>query len=321
MANQAQDGGSTRTVLIALGVNVVVAVAKAVGGVVSGSSAMLSEAAHSVADTLNELFLLAAIRGGDRPADDLHPFGYGKARFFWSLLAAVGIFVAGAMFSFFQGYQTLTERPGAGEGTSYVVPYVVLGLAFVAEGVSFVRAVLQLRGEARHARQGLFAYISGSDDPTVKTVASEDSAALVGLLIAFVGILLSQLTGDQFWQAIASFLIGALLVVLACGLGRENMGLLIGESADPALRRRLTEALLAYDEVDEVFELLTMSIGTRRLLVAVRLDFATNVSSDHIEQVSTRIDEDLHARFPAVDQLFLDATARTDRRRREVRGT
>lgn len=302
-----QGGGSTRTVLIALGANGLIAVAKGVGGVLAGSSALLSEAAHSVADTMNELFLFVALRRADRPPDEAHPFGYGKARFFWSLLAAFGIFVAGGMFSFFEGYRTLTE-PGEGH-SPFVIAYVVLALAFAAEGFSFLQAVRQLRGEARAARRGMLSYIADSDDPTVKTVATEDSAALAGLVIAFVGILLSQLTGEQVWQAIASIVIGVLLVMVAIGLGRDNMGLLIGESADPQLRRQLTEALLSYDEVDEVVELLTMRIGTDRLLVAVRLDFASTISSDQIEQLSTRIDEGLRARFPAVDQLFLDATA------------
>jgi cation efflux family protein len=147
------------------------------------------------------------------------------------------------MFSFFEGYRTLTE-PGEGEST-FVIAYMVLALAFVAEGVSFLRAGRQLRGEARAAGRGMLGYISSSDDPTVKTVATEHSAALVGVLVAFVGILLAQLTGEQLWQAIASFVIGALLVMVAIGLGRDNMGLLIGESADPQLRRQLTEAVLS----------------------------------------------------------------------------
>jgi divalent metal cation (Fe/Co/Zn/Cd) transporter len=131
---------------------------------------------------------------------------------------------------------------------------VVLAVAFTAEGVSFLRAVRQLRAEARAGRRRMLNYIASSDDPTVKTVATEDSAALAGLVIAFVGILLAQLTGEQVWQAVASFVIGALLVVVAIGLGRDNMGLLIGESADPQLRRQLTEAMLSYDEVDEVVD-------------------------------------------------------------------
>lgn len=164
-----QGGGSTRTVLIALGANGLIAVAKGVGGVLAGSSALLSEAAHSVADTMNELFLFVALRRADRPPDEAHPFGYGKARFFWSLLAAFGIFVAGGMFSF-EGYRTLTE-PGKGD-SPFVIAYVVLALAFAAEGVSFLQAVHQLRGAARAARRGMLSYITDSDDPTVKTVAT-----------------------------------------------------------------------------------------------------------------------------------------------------
>ncbi len=312
-----QSGASTGTVLIALGVNAVVAVAKGVGGVVSGSSAMLAEAAHSVADTLNEVFLLVALRRGERAADQQHPFGYGKERFFWSLIAAVGIFVAGAMFSFFEAYRTVTGPPG--EEGGFLVPYVVLALAFLLEGASFLRAIRQVRREARAAGKGLLAHIRASDDPTVKTVASEDSAALVGIVIAAAGILGNQLTGDVLYQGIASLLIGLLLVYVAYALGRDSMGLLISESADPALRQQLTDELSSYDEVDQVIDLLTMRIGTRRLLVAVRLDFDTSLSSDRIEQLSTRIDERLHNRFPAVDQLFLDATAHTESRPRERR--
>ncbi len=302
---------STRTVWIALLVNAVVTVAKGVGGALSGSSALLSEAAHSVADTMNEIFLLVALKRSARPADRQHPFGYGQERFVWSLIAAVGIFVAGAMFSFFEGYQTL-RGPAEGE-TGFLIPYVVLGIAFIAEGVSLLRAVRQVRREARKKGRGFIEHVRTSDDPTVKTVASEDSAALVGIAIATLGIVLAQLTGKTLFQGIASLLIGALLVVVAYALGRDSIGLLTGEAADPALRKQVYEELRSYPEVDKVIELLTMRIGTGRLLVAARIDFGQQLASDEVEQVSTRIDDGLHARFPAVDQLFLDATARADR--------
>jgi len=312
-----KGGASTGTVLIALAVNAIVAVAKGVAGVISGSSALLAEAAHSVADTLNEVFLLVALKRGARAADQTHPFGCGKERFFWSLIAAVGIFVAGAMFSFFEGYQTLTGPPG--EESGFLIPYLVLAFAFLLEGTSLARAIRQVRREARAANKGMLAHIRSSDDPTVKTVASEDSAALVGIAIAAAGVLGDQLTGDALYQGIASLLIGVLLVYVACALGRDSMGLLIGESADPATRDEITAQLLSYEEVDQVIDVLTMRIGTRRLLVAVRLDFGTSLSSDEIEYVSTRIDEGLHRRFPIIDQLFLDATSRTEKRPRERR--
>ena len=303
-------GGSKRTVAIALGVNLVVAVAKGAVGVISGSGVLLSEAAHSVADTLNEGFLFIALQRSGRPADDRHPFGYGKERFFWSLLAAVGIFVAGAMFSFFEGYRTLSGSSG-GE-TSFIGPYVVLGIAGGLEGTSWLRAVRQLRREARAQRHGIIEHIRMSDDPTVKTVASEDSAALAGVLIAVSGVLLHQLTGNGLFEGIASLLIGVLLGGVAVALGRDNMGLLIGESAAPAVRQGLLAELRAFPEVDGVIDLLTMRIGTSQLLVAARLDFGRRLSSDEIELLSARIEQRIHQSFPQVQQIFLDPTAGSD---------
>ena len=313
----AQRGGSTRTVLIALAVNAAIAVAKGIAGTISGSGALLSEAAHSIADTVNEAFLLTALHRSDRPADEQHPFGYGKERFFWSLLAAVGIFVAGAVFSFIEGYRTLTEPEQGSVG--FVAPYVVLAIAAVLEGTSWLRAVRQVRAEARAAGSGVIAHIRGSDDPTVKTVASEDSAALIGILLAFLGVLLHQLTGWAAYDGIASLCIGAVLVYVAFALGRDNMGLLIGESAPPRIRHRLLEELRSFAEVDDVVDLQTMRLGTRRLLVAARIDFGGDLSSDQIEQVSARIERRLHADVPEVDQIFLDATASTEAPARDRR--
>ena len=316
----AADGGSTRTVLIALGANAALAVAKAAAAVVSGSGALASEAAHSVADTVNEAFLLTALRRSGRPADEQHPFGYGKERFFWSLLAAVAIFVAGAVFSFLEGYRTLTEPDSGLAG--FLAPYVVLGIAVVLEGGSWLRAVRQVRAEARAAGTGVVAHVRTSDDPTVKTVASEDSAALVGIVLAFLGVLLHQLTGWSGYDGIASLLIGAVLGYVAFALGRDTMGLLIGEAALPPVRHRLVEELRAFAEVDDVVDLQTMRLGTRRLLVAAKVDFGGDLSSDEIEQVSARIEQRLHDRIPEVDQLFLDATASTEsdaRGRRDAR--
>ena len=235
----------------------------------------------------------------------------------WSLIAvAVVLFGIGGGMSAYEGITHLLHPNPLADPTWN---YIVLGFAFVFEGLAWsiaYREFRKIKGEL-----GYWRAVRVSKDPTTFTVLFEDSAAMLGLAVAFVGIWLGHALNVPQLDGIASIVIGIILAAVSVFLAYESKGLLIGESADPALRRQLIEALLAYDEVDEVFELLTMSIGTRRLLVAVRLDFATNVSSDHIEQVSTRIDEDLHARFPAVDQLFLDATARTDRRSREVRGT
>lgn len=303
-----RDGGeSTGTVLLALAMNAVIAVAKAVGGLLTGSNALLSEAGHSVSDTMNQAFLLTALKRSRKPPDDDHPFGYGQERFFWALIAAVGIFVAGASFSFLQGYQAITQ-PGPREAFEFYVSYAVLGISLLAEGASLIKAVRQTRREARRAGRGLVAHVRDSDDPTVKTVASEDSAAVVGILIAFTGIGLHQLTGNGVYEAAASFGIGALLTYVAFALARDSKGYLIGEAAGPGLRRQLREHLAGYAEIDAVVAVYTLRLGTAKLLVAARVDLAPDLESDHVEDISTRIDRDMRARWPEVDQVFLDAT-------------
>jgi cation diffusion facilitator family transporter len=311
MARQNRSA-SRITVLVALVMNAVIAVAKLLAGAVSGSSAMLAEGAHSVADTVNELFLLTSLRRSARPADASHPFGYGAERFFWALLAAIGIFVSGAVFSM---YQAVTGLQGGSGGHAYLWSYVVLGVAFVAEGTSWVRAVVQLRREADAAGRGFREHLRGSKDPTVKTVFSEDAAALAGILIAGTGIGLHQATGNRIWDAAAAMAIAILLTLVALHLGRHNMKLLIGQAADPQLRQELWDELMAVPEVDAVIELLTMHIGTDEILLATRLDLADGLDSDDVEDVSSRIEREIGRRHPEVTQVFLDATRASARER------
>jgi len=171
-------------VLVAGAANLFVAVTKLVAGIFSGSSAMLAEAAHSAADTLNQAFLLRSLRQGERPADPSHPFGYGQERYFWSLLAAFGIFIAGAGFSVFEGLLSL-RRSG---DHSAVIAYIVLAVAFAAEGTSLTRAVRQVRGEARDRHTEVFDHVRRSPDTTVKTALFEDTAAVAGLFLAAGGL-------------------------------------------------------------------------------------------------------------------------------------
>jgi cation diffusion facilitator family transporter len=204
-------------------------VLKLVAGLLVGSSAMLAESAHSIADTLNQGLLLASLRLGERPGDREHPFGYGQDRYFWSLLSAFGIFIAGAGFSVFEGILTL-RRP-AGEG-SPLLAYVVLAVSFAAEGTSFLRAYRQTRDQARGRRRGVLQHVRESADTTVKTALFEDSAAMVGLLLAAGGLILRQVTRSGVWDGAASIAIGGLLVLVAFRLGRDSRDLLIGRAAD-----------------------------------------------------------------------------------------
>ncbi|MFE9031739.1 cation diffusion facilitator family transporter [Streptomyces iakyrus] len=290
--------------LVALAANLVIAVAKAIGGLAAGSPALLSEAAHSVADSLNEVFLLAALRRSRRPADRRHPFGYGKERFFWSLLAAVGIFVMGGCFSFFQGFEALTS--GAEEKLGgYVAGLIVLGIALLAEGGSLLRALYQVR------RQGGAG--AGLRDPALRTVVAEDGTAVLGVTLAIVGMALHMITGQVVWEASASLAIGALLVYVAFRLGREARDQLIGEAADPETSGRIRELLRAQPEIDSVEALFTMKTGLDTALVAARVDLVPGLDSERVEEVAVRIKRSIARTVPEADQIFLDVTDRPAR--------
>ncbi|MFE6171565.1 cation diffusion facilitator family transporter [Streptomyces sp. NPDC056464] len=292
------------TVLVALAANLVIAVAKAVGGLIAHSPALLSEAAHSVADSMNEIFLLAALRRSRRPADSRHPFGYGKERFFWSLLAAVGIFVMGGCFSFFQGVEAL--RQGSEETFGgYAAGMIVLGFAFVAEGLSLVRALHQVH------RQGGLA--SGLRDPALRTVVAEDATAVLGVTLASAGMALHMVTGQVAWEAAASLAIGALLVFVAYRLGRDARDQLIGEAADPEADARIRALLAAQPEIDSVEALFTMKTGLETALVAARVDLVPGLDSEQVEEVAVRIKRSIGHTVAEADQIFLDVTERSAR--------
>ena len=302
---------SKRTVHIALVANLAIAAAKAAAGALSGSAAMLAEAAHSFADTTNQAFLLVSLSLGERPADENHPFGYGKERFFWAFMAAAFIFVSGAVFSIGQGVLHFLSPPE--EGSSEIVAnYVVLGFALIAETVSWLRALRQVRGEAADAGKPLLTYVRQSRDPTVKTVLSEDSAAIAGLVLALLGVGLHQLTGNPRFDAGASIVIGLLLAYVAYELGRDTKGLLLGEAAHPEERDQIRDSIRAHDEVDEVVELLTMALGPNNLLVTARLDLSDGTTADRVEELCREIDAELRQKIPGVKQVFLDPTSRAE---------
>ena len=316
-AAEQQDGDeSTLTVLLALGANAGIGLLKLVAGLLTGSGALLSEAAHSAGDSSTELLLLTALRRSDRPADRVHPFGYGKERYFWSLLAAVAIFISGAAFSIYQGVTTIFG--GAQEPHDKLwINYPVLAIAFVLEGISFRQAVGQAKGAAASGRRSVRSYIRDPDDPTVKSVVVEDAVALIGLLLAAAGVGLHQLTGSQTWDGLASLAIGALLVVAAFSLAQTNKGLLIGKQADVRMIRAIEARLEAQPEVLDLVDVLTMMTGVHRVLLCVRLDFVEGTSANEIEAACVRIDADLRAEFPSLDEIFLQPVPRGDAELRE----
>jgi cation diffusion facilitator family transporter len=297
---------------VAFAVNASIAVLKGVAGVLTGSSATLAEAAHSVADTANQGLLRLSLSLAERPPDEEHPFGYGKERFLWSLIASLFIFAAGAIFSFARGLYSIVAGRSGGKEMFWLL-YAVLGYALAAETVSWFRALRQTLPEARRRGRGLIAFSRQSDDPTTKTVLYEDTAAVAGVLLAFAGVGLHQLTGNPLPDDIAAMVDGVLLMTVGVALFRDTKGLVIGESAPEDERSRIREVIARHDEVVDVLDLRTMYLGPGRLMVAVRLDLQNDVDAGAIEQLSETIDHELRDAVESVDQVFLDATPRRPR--------
>jgi cation diffusion facilitator family transporter len=305
-----KDSESTLTVVLALCANLGVGLLKLIAGLISGSAALVSEAAHSAGDSTTEVLLLVAQHRSRKPPDRSHPFGYGKERYFWSMLAAIAIFVSGAAFSMYEGATTIT---GTADSVGKLwINYPVLALAAVLEGISFRQAAGQMRRETARTRNSLAGYLRTPRDPTVNSVLLEDSAALVGLLIAAVGVGLHQLTGSAAWDGAASFAIGLLLLSVSFVLARACATLLIGRQADPRLLEEVVAFLEEQDEVLDVVDVLTMLTGTDSVLLCTRVDFVDAVSVADLEFACLRVDEQLRKKFPMLGEVFIQPASRED---------
>jgi cation diffusion facilitator family transporter len=297
---------SRRTVTIALLANGVIAVAKLAAGLMTGSSAMLAEAAHSIADTVNQVFLRVSLRLSTREPTPDQPFGYGQERFLWTLMAAVGMFVAGAAFAVGYGIYELLHPTTSGE--TYLPAYAVLGLSLLAEGSSWLRARRQTTAEAREAGRDLVDHLRRSRDPNVKMVLLEDTAALAGIVIAAAGLGLHQVTGASAWDAGASVLIGVMLMGVALTIARDSRRMLVGAAADPEERETIERIIARHPGIAKVQELLTLVLGPHALLVAARVDLRDDLAGDEVERVSSEIEDQLREAVPDVTEVFLDAT-------------
>jgi cation diffusion facilitator family transporter len=299
-------GESTFTVLVAAFANLGIAIAKAVAGVISGSSAMLSEAAHSVADTVTEVLLLTSLKRSERPADEDHPLGHGPERYIWALLAAVATFVGGAVFSLYDGVHTLTHGEEVGDP---LIAYLVLAVAFLLEGYSLRTGLKQAHGEARRHKVPFGRYLRRTPDTAVKAVVMEDSAAR--------GLLGGQLTGSGVWDGVASLCIGALLLYVAWVLGRSNAEFLIGRPLPRTVRERIRAELVAVEHIEAVLELTTLVQGPREALVAAKVDFRDVATAAQIEWACERAEQRLREEFPMIRRVYLDPTPGFAQRRSE----
>ena len=296
---------SLTTVLIAFAANLLVAVAKSIAAVLTGSASILAEAAHSWADTGNEVFLIVADRRSRRPPDAAHPLGHGREAYMWSLLAALGLFVAGAAVSVTHGVQELLHPAPA---TDFLIGYIVLAVSFVLEGISLWRSVRQAKRTAKVLERDVIGAVMTTSDPTLRGVFAEDSAALIGLAIAAVGLGAHQLTGSSTPDAVGSILVGVLLAAVATFLIDRNREFLIGEETTPQVRAAAIRALLAEPEVARVTYLRLEFVGPRLVSVIGDVDLTGDETESNVAVRLRALEAKIDA-SPAVAGTVLSLSA------------
>jgi cation diffusion facilitator family transporter len=295
-------------VIAALVANALITILKFTAAVITGSSGMMAESLHSLADTTNQVFLLLGLRFYKRPASKKHPFGYGKERFFWSFIAAIFIFGVGATYALHEGYTKL-RHPHAPEHLAWA--YWVLGISFLLEAASIVVAIRQEVQEAHHEGLTFREYLRESKDPTAKTVIFEDSAALIGIVVAAVGIYLTDHQvwpgSGAYWDGLASMVIGGVLAIVAFVLARTSRGLLLGEAATPKSVAAIRKAIKSHPNVCEVVELLTMHLAPKQILVNAHINLRNDLTTDEIERTIGEIEASIKSAEPKVYNIFLEA--------------
>ncbi|GBE13299.1 ferrous-iron efflux pump FieF [bacterium BMS3Bbin14] len=299
-------GSSKKVVFAALAGNFLISIIKFAAAAITGSSAMFSEGIHSMVDTGNQFLLLHGMRQARKPPDNRFPFGHGKEIYFWSFAVAIMVFAVGAGVSTYEGiihtflHPRPVERP--------MVNYVVLGFALIFEGLSWFFALTEFT-----KTKGKWNYIEAvhrGKDPTIFVVLFEDSAALLGIVVAFFGVLLSHLTGIEEFDGIASIIIGLILGGTAVWLAYETKGLLIGESANEKVVNGIREIVAAAEGVDHVNEVLTMHMGPDFILVNISIDFRDDIPAGDLEVVIARLDRQIKQTFANVKRVFVEAEAR-----------
>ncbi|HEY1907356.1 MAG TPA: cation diffusion facilitator family transporter [Myxococcaceae bacterium] len=295
-----RTGESTRTVVVALAANLGIALAKLAAAIISGSSAMLAESFHAMADTGNEVLLLVAQRKSALPADQDHPLGHGRAAYFWALIAALGVFVTGALLSIRQGVLELFHHD---ETTSFTVAYVVLAISLVLESVSLARAYRQLRDEAKELDREFTEHVRLSSDPIARAVLAEDAAAVAGNVIAGIGIGLRQLTGSPIPDAVAAVLIGVILGYVALELARRNGDFLIGRRAPAGVIASVQSQILRQPGVTAVTELVVIFLGPRQLRVLARVDIDDKLSGAEVKQLVVDVEKSLCGSSPFIKRV------------------
>ena len=296
---------SKKVIYAALVGNLLISITKFIASSLTGSSAMLSEGIHSLVDTGNQGLLLYGLKQAKKPASEEFPFGHGKEIYFWSFVVAILIFALGAGISLYEGVLHILHPADLSDPT---INYIVLALAIIFEGAAFTFALKEFK-----AAKGQLSYIDAikqGKDPSMFVVLFEDGAAMLGLFVALLGIYLAQATGNPVFDGVASVVIGLILAATSVWMAIETKGLLIGESADPAIVKAIHEMVDQIDPIERTNEVLTMHMGPEYILVNVSADFAPAANSDEVENSIALLDKQIKKRFPDVKRIFVEAESR-----------
>ncbi len=302
-------GTAKGPIYAAIVANVAIAISKFVAASISGSSAMLSEGIHSLVDSGNGLLLLFGINRSKKGPDETHPFGHGKEIYFWSLVVAVLIFAIGGGMSFYEGIIHIQHPEPIGDPT---ISYIVLTLAIIFESIALILAVKSFNKTRRD--NNFFRAIQKSKDPASFAVILEDTAALLGLVVAMLGVFLSHYLENPIFDGVASLVIGVLLTGIALILAYESKALLIGESAEPEIRKSIYELALKDPAIQKMYDPVTLHFGPEVVLLALDAEFDDELTADDIEAAITRIEKAIKAKHPIVMRIYIEAKAVSQRK-------
>lgn len=297
-------GGSKVAVIAAIIGNLAIAVIKFIAAAITGSSAMISEGIHSLVDTGNGGLLLHGLKQAKKPADEGHPFGHGKELYFWTLVVSVSIFGIGGGISLYEGISHIRHVAPEGIISNPTMNYIVLAIAALIEGWSFSVAVREFR-KAR-GDKGSWQYLRRTKDPSTYTVVLEDSAALLGLFFAFLGVFLGHLLKNPYLDGMASVIIGLLLMGVAFFLAFETKGLLLGEGVDAAMLTDIRRRVESESAVEHAAEILTMYMGPHELLVNLGVSFKTSISIEQMHEAIHRIERDIQGAYPECTRVYIE---------------
>ncbi|MEH1928513.1 cation diffusion facilitator family transporter [Nostoc sp.] len=301
---------SNKAIFAAMGANLAIAITKFLAASVTGSSAMMSEGIHSVVDTVDQLVLLLGIRRSQKPADASHPFGYGQELYFWTFIVALLVFAIGGGMSIYQGITHLIN-PSPLEDPKW--NYIVLAIAILLEGFSWIVALKEFL--PTKGKQNFWQAIKNSKDPTVLTILLEDTAAILGLIVAFIGIFLGHLFNNVYLDGIASIIIGIILAIVAVILATESKGLLVGESAAPKTIANIRSLSKTELGVKEVIRILTMQLAPQEVLLNLEIQFTQNLTGEEIALTVENLEIKIRQMHPEIKQIFIEAKSLSAARR------